>query len=433
MRLTTTAAGLALAAVMLASAAPVFAQYDQPPPPTAPTVPDLPQNDGRKPAAKAAAGERKIAISKPATKAVVELQNAVKAGDMAAIQAKLAAAKAAATTADDRYYIGSQAFRAGLTAKDNALMADGMELMVASGLATASELPLMYLNLGKAYNNLKQPAKAAPYLEKAVQADPSQVEAMVMLAEMRASGGQTADAVGYIRRAIAAQAAAGKKPDENWYKRALTLAYNAKLPVAVDVSREWVRAYPTAANWKDSLRIYRNLAKPPEPVLLDLLRLARATNALDGDVDYNAYVYIAADARNAREGQLLLDQAASSGKIDVNKPIYQEMLKALKTRPQPGAEILAKSAETQLAGQDGAALVVTANRFYGIGDYARSAELFRAALAKPGVDKDQVNLELGIALAAAGDNAGAKAAFEAVTGQRSEVAKYWLTYLATKA
>ena len=408
MRLTMTAVGLALAIGMLGSGAPAAVQ-NQP------------------------AAERKINISKPASKSVVELQNAVKANDMATIPAKLAAAKAAATTADDRYYIGSQAFRAGLTAKDNALMADGLELMANSGLATASELPQIYLNLGKAFNNLKQPDKAAPYFEKAVQADPGQVEAMIMLAEMKAAGGQTADAVGNIRKAIAAQAAAGKKADENWYKRGLTLAYNAKLPVAVDISREWVRAYPTAANWKDSLRIYRNLVKPPEPVLLDLLRLARATDSLDGDVDYNAYVYIAADARNAREGQLLLDQAAAAGKIDVNKPLYQEMLKALKTRPQPGADILAKSAETQLAGQDGAALVVTANRFYGLGDYARSAELFRAALAKPGIDKDQVNLELGIALAAAGDKAGAKAAFEAVSGARSAIAQYWLAYLATKA
>ncbi len=99
----------------------------------------------------------------------------------------------------------------------------------------------------------------------------------------------------------------------------------------------------------------------------------------------------------------------------------------------PGADILAESATAQLAGSDGAALMVTANRYYGIGDYAKAAELFRAALGKSGVDKNQANLQLAIALAAAGDKAGAKAAFEAVGGNRTEVAKYWLAYLATKA
>ena len=64
---------------------------------------------------------------------------------------------------------------------------------------------------------------------------------------------------------------------------------------------------------------------------------------------------------------------------------------------------------------------------------AGRAASFRAALRKPGVDKNQVNLQLGIALAAAGDKAGAKAAFDAVGGNRTEVAKYWLAYLATKA
>jgi hypothetical protein len=128
-----------------------------------------------------------------------------------------------------------------------------------------------------------------------------------------------------------------------------------------------------------------------------------------------------------------MDEAAAAGRIDLTKPVFRDLQTALKGRPMPGADILAKSAETQLAGTDGAALLLTANRFYGIGNYARAAELFRAALGKPGVDKDQANLELGIALAAAGDKAGAKAAFDAVAGTRAEVAKYWLTYLATKA
>ena len=408
MRLMMSAAAAALALGTFASAAPATAQAQAQP-------------------------ERKINISKAATKAVTDLQNAVTANDAANLPAKFAAAKAAATTDDDRFYIGSQALRGGIAAKDNALIADGLEMMIASNKATPQELPALYLNLGKAYNNLKQPAKAGPWLEKAVQANAGAVDALVILAEMRAGEGKPTEAVGFIRRAIAAETAAGKKANESWYKRALTLAYNAKQPVAIDISRDWVKAYPTSANWKDSLRIYRNLSKPPEPVLFDLLRLARTTNALDGDIDYNAYVFIADNLRNAGEGQRLLDEAGAAGKINLSTPKYQEMVKALKLRPKPGADILAKSAETQLAGNDGAALAVTANRFYGIGNYARAVELFKAALTKPGIDKDQVTLQLGIAQLAAGDKAGAKASFEAVGGTRTEVAKYWLTYLSTQA
>lgn len=412
MKLTTTAVGLALAIGTAGWAAPAVAAAQNAP---------------------AAAPERKINISKPAQKAVIELQNAISANDAATIPAKLAAAKAAANTDEDRYYIGVLELRAGIAAKDNAMIAAAIEAIIASNQATPGELPGLHLNLGKSYNNLKQFDKAIPALERAIQLNPGDTEPMILLGEIQAAQGQAAPAVATLRRAIATETAAGKKAQESWYKRVLTLAYNAKMPVTADISRDWVQAYPTSANWRDALRVYRNLSKPSEPVLMDLLRLARVTGSLDGDVDYNAYVYIAAEQRNAREGKQLIDEAAAAGKIDLSKPVFVEIQKGLKTRPMPGEEILAKSAATQLAGNDGPALVVTANRFYGIGNYARAAELFRAALDKPGIDKDQVNLQLGIALAAAGDKAGAKAAFDAVGGARTEVAKYWLTYLATKA
>ena len=43
------------------------------------------------------------------------------------------------------------------------------------------------------------------------------------------------------------------------------------------------------------------------------------------------------------------------------------------------------------------------------------------------------NLHIGMALARAGDKAGATAALNAVTGPRADIAKFWLTYLNQKA
>ena len=72
--------------------------------------------------------------------------------------------------------------------------------------------------------------------------------------------------------------------------------------------------------------------------------------------------------------------------------------------------------------------MVTAEAYYGYGDYAKAADLFRAALGKQGVDKDLANLRLGMALARAGDKAGATAALNAAGGAQAEIAKLWLTY-----
>ena len=67
------------------------------------------------------------------------------------------------------------------------------------------------------------------------------------------------------------------------------------------------------------------------------------------------------------------------------------------------------------------------------GEYQKAAELFRAALGKQGVDKDVANLRLGMSLARAGDKAGATSALNAVGGSQADIAKLWLTYVATQA
>ena len=77
--------------------------------------------------------------------------------------------------------------------------------------------------------------------------------------------------------------------------------------------------------------------------------------------------------------------------------------------------------------------MVTGDAYLGYGEYAKAAELYRAALTKSGVDTNLANLRLGIALARSGDKAGATAAFNAVTGPRADIAKYWLLYLSTRA
>ena len=424
------ALGLLTASTALA-VQPAFAQYGQGQP--ASSASSAPQTNDRKGEAPAAGNERKITISKPAQKAVMDLQNAVTAKDTATIPAKLAAARAVAKTPEDLYYIATLELRAGIAAQDYTVIASAIEAIIATNQAPQDELAINYLNLGKAYRNLKQYDKAIPAIERAAQLTPSDTEIVVFLGDTQVTAGQTAQAIQTLRKAIATKQAAGQKANESWHKRALTLAYDSKSPMTSAIAREWVQAYPTSSNWKDAIGVYRNLTKPPEPVLMDLLRLARVTDSLNGDPDYNAYAYIAVETRNAAEGKALIDAAAAAGKIDLNKPIFKEIQAGFKNKPMPGEDILEKSAATQLAGSDGAALLVTANRFYGIGKYARAAELFRAALAKPGIDKDQANLELGIALAAAGDKAGAKAAFDAVGGTRTEVAKYWLAYLASKA
>ena len=129
---------------------------------------------------------------------------------------------------------------------DNAGIMTAIEAVLASGVTPPADTIPLYVNLGKLQYNAKAYDKAAAAFERALQLDPNNLDATVLLAETRNSQGRTAEGVALIQKAIAARVAAGQKPEESWYKRAVKLSYDAKLPTAAAIGREWVAAYPSA-------------------------------------------------------------------------------------------------------------------------------------------------------------------------------------------
>ncbi|HEU4704427.1 MAG TPA: hypothetical protein VFS45_01770, partial [Sphingomicrobium sp.] len=213
----------------------------------------------------------------------------------------------------------------------------------------------------------------------------------------------------------------------------IAIAYQAQLPNSVELSRQWVAAYPSPASWRDALRIYRKVGKPDESATLDTLRLARATAALDGDSDFHVYAFAASNSAAVGEARAVIDEAIAAKQIDPSKPLFKDIIATLSADRSMSREALPQLAKNALANPAARLAVRTADAYYGYGDYLKAAELYRAALSKTGADLSLVNLHLGMALARAGDKAGATAALNAVTGPRAELAKYWLVYLATRA
>jgi hypothetical protein len=72
------------------------------------------------------------------------------------------------------------------------------------------------------------------------------------------------------------------------------------------------------------------------------------------------------------------------------------------------------------------------NGYFGHGDYAKAAELYRLAIQKGAPDQELAKLRLGIALAMAGQNAEAETALKAVSGPRASLASYWMLWLANR-
>lgn len=376
---------------------------------------------------------RKISVSKEALKAIKEYQDAVNAKDVVNMPAKLAAAQAVAKSADDHYVIGQLRLQAAAASKDDAQIASAIEALFATNSADPHQVAPLYLNLARIQYNAKQFDKAAASFEKVLAQNPNHTDAMVELAETRFSQGRAADAVNLIQKGIATKLAAGQKPDESWYKRGLRIAFNAQLPAAMEISRQWITAYPSATSWRDGLLVYRRLGKPDGAANLDVLRLQRAVDALEGSGDYELYAYEAVEGRAPSEAKTVLEEAIAAKKIDANAAIFREVLPIVRKAAAGEQQGLAERQASAEAAPKAAAAMAVANASFGLGQYDKAAQLYRMALTKPGADADLINLRLGIALARKGDKAGATEALKAVTGARSELAKYWLIYVSSQA
>ena len=418
MKFTTTA----LALVLAASAAPAAAQYMSAPPPQNPpqtAVPPQQQSDN------SPAKPGGIQPSAKARKALVDLQTAVNANDTANIPAKIAAAQAVVSTKEDRYLLGEMELKAAIASKNNAAMMAAIDAIAASGYETPTQMAKLYAGIGGNFFNAKQLDQAAAAYEKAAALDPRNTDVLLNLGETRFAQGRQADAVATFEHAIQLDTAAGQKAPEAVYKRALSIAYDAKLPSAVQIAREWVAAYPSPNNWHDAVAVYRNQYHPDEESTLDLLRLLQAAGALTSPSDYSLFLEAAADQSNYNEAQAVVNAGIAAHVINPADSLFKNDIAALSGKSKATVADLQTAAKTAA---NATALLRIGDRYYGMGDYAQAADLYRQAKAK-GIDPDLANLHLGMALARSGDKAGAAAAFSAVTGPRADVAKFWLAYV----
>ncbi len=429
MKLATTALGLVLG-LSAVSASAQYGQYGAvaPQQPPRPTNPQDQQQQPEQPVQAQPANS--VKPSKKAVKAIIDLQTAVNANDTANIPAKVAAAQAVAETKEDRYLIGQMQLKAALASKDNAALAAAIDAVAKSGIASQSDVARLYMALGSTYYNAKQFDQAAAAFERGMALNPNDTDLLLNLGETRFAQGRKQDAITIFQRAIQVRTTAGQKPEEALYKRTLAIAYDAHLPNVPELGRQWVAAYPSAQSWRDAIAVYRNTAKPDVEGTLDLLRLMQATGALSQPADYSLFATAAADQNNFNEAQKVIDAGVAAKHIDSNSALFRDIVSGLKAKPKATVADLAEATKTA---QSGMALLRIGDRYYAMGDYAKAVELYKMAAGKAGVDKDVANLHIGMAMARAGDKAGATSALNSVSGSRAEIAKFWLLYVQQQA
>lgn len=387
---------------------------------TAPATPAFAKKEKEK---KADDAGPPLKLSEAFRKALAPVAAAVEKKDIAGGEAALAKAREAAKTPDEQYAVGQYALNVAQASGDQAKLAAALDELIVAGEAanrlTPANKAQYYWYQGQFAYIAKNYPKTEAALTKALANGSTEANAPAILADAQSRNGKPAEAVATLQSVIDAKAAAGQPVPADWFARGADMASRAKLtPAFVKITTSWLAAYPDAQNWHDTIFIYRQLVASSGETDLDLLRFSRAVGALplaaqSNYVDYALAVYL----RYPQEAVSVLNEGVANGKL---VPAQNQNTREILALSQPKLGPDKASIPSTIAGATGAkgtfkSAMTAGDLVYGYKDFAKAAEMYKLALTKPGANVEQANFRLGLALAQAGDKAGAQAAFNAVT------------------
>ncbi|MGZ8282515.1 MAG: hypothetical protein ACXWUN_06125 [Allosphingosinicella sp.] len=366
--------------------------------------------------------------------AIMPLYEAAQAQNWAGASAALPAAQAGAATPYGRYVVGQLQLQVGRGTSNMPMQAQAVDAMVASGGAPADALPqLLGVQAGLAID-AQNFAGAETALTRLLELTPNDAVQIERLAQVKGRLNKQTEALALFQRAAQIRQQAGQPVPEDTYRRMLNIAYQGRMgPQALELSRTLITNYPSPTNWHDALAVYRELNNPDEATKLDIYRLMRVAQALTSERDYVEYAEAAERGAMFGEVKAVLDEGLGRNAITAaNSGYARQMLTTASGRITEDRASLTGERTRALAGSNGVAVLRLADAYYGYGQFADAAALYRAALEKGGVDANLVNIRLGAALAQAGQRAEAETALRAVTGPRQELANFWLAWLSRR-
>lgn len=336
---------------------------------------------------------------------------------------------------DDRLVAGQFAVSLGGLAEDPALQRRGIDAMLQSGKAPASETPKLKFYAGQLAYQAKDYAAARTALQEAISAGYTDNDAQVLLAEAYMADNQTQQGLTMLQQAIDQKQKSGAAVPESWYKRGLSAAYKAKAAgPAGKFAAGLVENYPTQQNWGIAITIIREIGGIPGQDMVDLLRLMGRTNSYAEARDYLEYMEAADPRRLPGEVLKVIDAGVASGKLNASdRTVADYRSVATQRAAADKASLPSQERDARAANASAVTALASGDAFLSYGEAAKAAELYQIALTRPGVDQPRALTRLGIAQVDQGKYAEAQATFAKVTGPRKPIADLWTAYAASKA
>jgi Tfp pilus assembly protein PilF len=330
----------------------------------------------------------------------------------------LAEARRMSQSPDALYWLALLELEIGRMRNDDALRAPALDRLIASPMTKPDKL-IGYLDVrGGIAFRARDFAAARGHWERLLALKPNDPDVLGNLAQIRVAEGDEAGAAGLLERSLAEREKSGARASAASYRQRLTILQSGPAGAAAEAGRALVAAYPTPAHWREALVVYRQTAAPSGGQEIDLLRLMRAAGALARTDEYLRLAQLLRQSGQAAEAGQVLAEGRERGLVDAaGSPAREIIAEVERELPRERA---------RLASTPQAESLVAAGR------YAEAEARYRAALAAGAGDPGEINTRLGMVLALAGRRAEAEAAFRGAAqgGRYTELARFWLLWLA---
>lgn len=384
-----------------------------------------------------AAGAPQLKVSNEFRKPAAAAETAVKAKDWATADTNLAAAEAVAKNDDEKYFAAFLRLQLELGRNNEDGQLKAMSALIPNP-RTPPEAAKVYgaafnYTLGSRAAAAKRHDEAISYMLKAREYGSTETDVPIVLANAYAATNKPAEAVAEVDRAIQLSKSQGRKPPEAWYQFAIPRvnALGDRAAVVTWLSR-YIGEYPTMKNWHWAIDVFRASAPAganARSEKIDAFRLKRATNALPNRGDYADYAFAAQQGGLPWEAVSVIDEGRKNKKIPDGDADVAKTYTAATTQVKSSGSLEAM-VKASAADKNGKGLAQTGDAFLASGNQARAIEIYDQALAKGGVNNDEVNLHRGIAYQQLGQKDQARAAFGAVNaGPLANLATLYITSL----
>ncbi len=380
-------------------------------------------------------------FSKEFIAAYKPVETALAKKDMAAAKAAYPAVKAAIKNEDDRYQTAMLAYTLGRDGKDGALEKEGLEMLITASATPAEQRKLAMSQRGQISFDAKDYPTAVKYMQQAYDAGfrGNNIETLIVASYVSLNAHM--DAINWIQKSVDNAKAAGVAPNKPLVTQGFVSSLKLKDGAKINQwGKELIKVDPRPETYHDALYQFLAYANYDVSEGLDLLRLARASNAMIRESDYKIYMDFLDVRRSPAEAIALIEEGTAKGLLKAGDPSYSQALALAKQNRAELEASLEKDATAALAGASSYSMALSGDTLMGFGKYARAQALYEAALKKGGVvdrdgkdQSDRTRLRLATAKTMQANYAGAKSDLAAITSpNRKKIAEYWLIYIANQ-